>query len=47
MDDKYLELVSAPQHPRAANTMMATPVPSKDRDANDSWKRSTEMIKVI
>ena len=38
-----LELASAPQQPRAANTMMARPVPSRERDANESWKMSTEM----
>ena len=42
-----LELVRAPQHPRAAKTMMATPVPSKEREARESWKRSTEIINLI
>ena len=43
----HLELVRAPQHPRAAKTMMATPVPSKEREARESWKRSTERINLI
>ena len=27
--------------------MMARPVPSKEREANESWKRSTEKINTI
>ena len=40
-----LELASAPQQPRAANTMMARPVPSRERDAKESWKISTAIKK--
>ena len=36
-----LELARAPQQPRAANTMMARPVPRRERDAKESWKMST------
>ena len=40
-----LELASAPQQPRAANTMMARPVPRRERDAKESWKISTAIKK--